>query len=234
MAGTLVVSVSLQRENQLRQIGHRGRHAVEIHSVCAGRCVAAKRAVPLEEVESHHIGPAVGARAAEPHRTEDAGDEGDVVVADVALGNLPFLEQPTDHVEAENVGLALLHGGGMLPQRFADSSLPRDGVLDTQAVRHLVEHRVAEEGIECDVPTLILRYQHVGDGHEDAVELGLHGVLQLQTPRAFLQLDRFVIGEIDGDSLGSGVRFTSVVDGVVRVQLGVGARHLLLVGVRHR
>jgi hypothetical protein len=77
---------------------------------------------------------------------------------------------------------------------------------------------------------LVFGDQRTGDGHHDLVELGPHGVLELQTARALGELDLLVVGQVDGDRLGAGVGVAGVVDHVVGVEIGVGARGLLLVG----
>ncbi len=63
-----------------------------------------------------------------------------------------------------------------------------DCALDAQSVGHLVEHAVVEKRIEGDVLLLVFGDQHVGDGDQDLVELGAHGVLQLQTAGTFFKL----------------------------------------------
>ena len=53
-----------------------------------------------------------------------------------------------DHVEAQDVGLALLECAGLVLERLAHRALAVERVLDAEAVRHLVEHDVGEEGVE--------------------------------------------------------------------------------------
>ena len=66
--------------------------------------------------------------------------------------------------------------------------------------------------------------ERVGDGHQDLVELGAHRVLELEPPRALLELDLLVVGQVDGDGLRAGVGVAGVVEDVVGVQVGVRAR----------
>ena len=71
------------------------------------------------------------------------------------------------------------------------------------------------------------------DRHEDLVELGAHRVLELQPAGAFLQLDLFVVGQVDRNRFGAGIAVARVIDHVVGVQIGVAARRFALVGVVH-
>ncbi len=188
----------------------------------------------LEEVEPEHVGLAVGAGGAEADRAEDAGEEGDVVVHRLALGEFALLEELGNHVKTEDVGLALLEGRGSFLEGVADAASVVEGVLDAETVGDFVEHGVAEEGVEGDVLALVGGNEQVGDGDEDLVVLGPHGVLELEATGAFLKLDRFVVGQVDGDGFGPGVAVAGVVDDVVGVQVGVGAGGFLLVGVGDR
>jgi len=176
----------------------------------------------------------VGAGGAESHGPEDAGHEADIVVHQLALADLVLLAQRLDHVQAQDIGLALFHGRGLLLESLAHRALAIDGVLDAQAVRHLVEHGVLEKGVEGDVLALVLGDELPGDGHQDLVELGAHGVLELQAPGTLLQLHPLVVGQVDGDGLGAGVGVARVVDRVVGVELGVRPGLFLLVLVGYR
>ena len=100
-------------------------------------------------------------------------------------------------------------------------ALAVDGVLDAEAVGHLVEHDVGEEGVEVDVAALVLRDQLAGNGNQDLVELGPHRVLQLEPAGTLLELDLFVVGQVDRDGLRPGVGIAGVVDGVIGVEIGV-------------
>ncbi len=150
------------------------------------------------------------------------------------LGDLPALDEAGHHVEAQDVGLPLLDRGVVLLQRLPDRAPPVHRVLDAEPVGHLVEHGVGEERVERHVLALVLGDQHVGDRHQDLVELGAHAVLQLEPAGALLQLHDLVVGQVDRDRLRSGVRPTRVVHRVVGVEVGVASRHLPLVGLRHR
>ena len=81
---------------------------------------------------------------------------------------------------------------------------------------------------------LVLRDHLAGDRHQDAVELGPHHVLELEPAGALPELHRLVVGQVDGDGLGARVGVARVVEGVVCVEVGVRARALALVGLRHR
>src|SRR4051812_47756950 len=111
---------------------------------------------------------------AEPDRAKDAGQEGDVVIVEILPLELAALVQPGDHVETQDVGFSLLRRAVLLLQRFSDGTLAVDGVLDTEAVSHLVEHYVGEKSVELDMSELILGDQLISKRHEDLVKLGLH------------------------------------------------------------
>ena len=88
---------------------------------------------------------------------------------------------------------------------------------------------VAEEGVEGDAVDLLGADHQVGDRHHDVVELGTHGVFQLQTAAAFGQLHALVVGQVDGDGLGARIAVAGVVDHIVDIDVAVGARHLLFI-----
>ncbi len=101
-------------------------------------------------------------------------------------------------------------------------------------MRHLVKHRVRKKGIKRNVLTLRLVDQDVGDRHQDFFELGLHCILQLQAASPLLQLNLFIVWQVDGDGLGTCVAVAGRVNDVIGVQVGVGARHLRLVDIVDR
>ena len=104
-----------------------------------------------------------------------------------------------------------------------------DGVFDAQSVGHFVEHGVGEEGIKGDVPSLLLCNQHFGNGDQDLVVLGLHGVFQLRAAGAVLLLEAFVVGQVDRNGLGARVAIAGVVNHIVSVELCVATDGVLLV-----
>ena len=101
-------------------------------------------------------------------------------------------------------------------------------------MRHLVKHRVGEEGIEGDVPALLRGDETLGDRNEDPVELRAHRVLELQPPGALRQLNVLVVRQVDGDGLRARVAVPGVVDDVVGVEVRIGAGLVRLVDRRHR
>src|SRR5688572_32425767 len=52
-------------------------------------------------------------------------------------------------------------------------------------------------GVEGDVGALLGGDQGLGDRHQDLVEFGAHRVLELQSPRALLELHALVVGQVD-------------------------------------
>ncbi len=171
----------------------------------------------------------MGAGRAETDRAEDAGQERDVVVLQRFRAELALVVERRHHVQAEDVGLALLEGRRLFLERLAHRARAVERVLDPEAVGHLVEHRVGEERVEGDVPALVLGDQDLGDGNQDAIELGPHRVLELQPPRPLGQLDLLVVGQVDRDRLRARVAVARVVDDVVGVEVRVGAGRLPLV-----
>ena len=161
---------------------------------------------------------------AEAHRAEEPGQVGDVVVHQVGLAQLAHLLELRDHEQAQHVGLALLERAAQVLERVAHRALAVERVLDAEPVRHLVEHHVGEEGVELDVRLLVRGDEPVGDGREDLVELGAHGVLELQAPRALRELDRLVVRQVDGDGLRRRRCVAGVVDDVVGAEVRVAAR----------
>ena len=159
----------------------------------------------------------------EPHRAEDAGHEGHVVVHQFPFVDLTQFTEPGDHVQSEDVRLAFLQRAVLFHQCFAHGAFSVHGVLDPQAMGHLMEHRVLEERIERDVGTLLLFHQHPGDGHHDAIELGTHGILELQPSCSLGQLHLLIVGQVHCDGLGARIAITGVVDHVIGPQLCVRA-----------
>ena len=90
---------------------------------------------------------------------------------------------------------------------------------------HLVEADVAEEGVEVDVVELVFVDEQVGNGLQDSLELGLHGVLELQTAGAFFFVDALVVGQVDGDGFGTCIAVAGIVDDVIHVQVALGTGH---------
>ena len=146
----------------------------------------------------------------------------------------PLLLQLRDHVQAEDVRLPLFERPRLFLERRADGPLAVDRVLDAQAVGDLVKHHVFEEGVELDVGALVRSDQAVGDWNEDLVELGAHGVFQLQAARPLLELHLLVVRQVDRDGLRPGVAVPGVVDRVVGVQIGIRSRRLAFVLGRDR
>ena len=128
----------------------------------------------------------------------------------------------------------IFRSASMFFQSGADRAAAVERLFDTQAMRDFMEHRVAEEGIKGDVFALLVSNQLVGNPQKYLVELGTHGILQLQSPSSFLQLHLFVVRQVDGDCLRTGVAVASIVNHVVRIQFSVGARLLLLVLIGDR
>ena len=109
-----------------------------------------------------------------------------------------------------------------------------DGVLDSQPMRHFVEHRVLEKGVERDVVALVRGDQQLRNGYQDLVELGTHRIFELKSPRSFGELHRLVVGQVDRNRLATGVAVAGVVHDVVGAEICVRAGHLFFIGVRHR
>ena len=139
--------------------------------------------------------------------------------------------QLSDHIQAKNICLALFHARSHIEHCLSNGARAINRVFNTQAVCHFMEHRVCEEGIECDVAALRLIDQHVGYGLNNLVELRLHCILQLQAPRATRQLHDFVVGKIDRNCFAARVAVTSVVDDIVSVQIRIGTRRFPFVFV---
>ena len=100
------------------------------------------------------------------------------------------------HVQPENIGFAFLERRRLVLERLSHRSLARQRILDAQTVRHFVEHRVLEKGVEVDESPLVFGDQHVADGDENLFELRPHRVLELQAPRAFLKLHLSSLGRL--------------------------------------
>ena len=93
-------------------------------------------------------------------------------------------------------------------------------MLDAEAVGHLVEGHVPEEGVELQVLVVFGCEYQLTDGEEDLVELGLHRVAQLETAGALHGVYALVVGQVDGDGLAAGVAVSGVVDYVIDVEVG--------------
>ena len=87
-----------------------------------------------------------------------------------------------------------------------------------------MEHDVLEKRIEGDVLDLIGDQQLFSDRNENAVEFQSHRVLELEPARSFLELNFFIVREIDGDRLGARIGFARRIDDIVRVEVGVRPR----------
>ena len=94
---------------------------------------------------------------------------------------------------------------------------------------HLVEADIVEEGVELDVLYLLLVNHQSGYGLHDVLELGFHGVLELQTACAVFQLHLLIVGQIDGYGLAAGIAFAGIVDHVVDIEVAIGAGALFFV-----
>ena len=160
--------------------------------------VDAEGTVLEEVVVAHDVGAAVGLGGAEADRAEQAGDEGDVVLGDGGVGDFAALDELLGEEESADVSLGFLPGAVLCAEGLAAGAAAGDGVLDAQAVGHLVVAGVAEEGVEGHAVHLLGAEDEVGDGHHDVVVLGAHGVLELQAAAAFGQLHALVVGRWAG------------------------------------
>ena len=169
-----------------------------------------------------------------PDRAEDARQKRDEIIANVTVGPFALFGELRHHVDAQNVSLPLFHRRRMLLPCLTHGPPTGNGVLDPQPVRHLMEHDVGEKRVERDVLALIFGDQHAGYWHENAVELGLQGVLQLKAARTLLQLHGLVVRKVDGDGLRPGIGFARIVDNIICVELRIPTRNLPLVAVWNR
>src|SRR3954464_7125563 len=128
-------------------------------------------------------------RCPESNRAKDAGQKGGVIVVQVLSLQLSPLMQFGDHVKTQDVGLSLLQSSGLFLERLSNGALTGNGVLDSQSVGDLMEHNVGEEGIEVDVALLLGGDQLSGNGEQNLVELGSHGIFQLKPAGSLPQLD---------------------------------------------
>ncbi len=97
-----------------------------------------------------------------------------------------------------------------------------------------MKHGARKKRVIRHVAALRLVDQYFRDRPENLIELGPHGVFELQATRAFLQLHRFIIGQVDRDGLRAGVAVAGVINDVVSVQVRVTAWRFLLVRIGHR
>ena len=95
-----------------------------------------------------------------------------------------------------------------------------NGLLNTQPVRYFVESNIPEECVEVKVFLLFGCYDKLSDRHKDFIKLCFHGVSQLQTTGTFQCVYSFVVRQIDGDRLTSGVAVACIIHGIVYVQVG--------------
>ena len=208
-------------------------HLLHLDSVSPRCLVTRERPCLSEKVEPQQVRHAVRARRSEADRPKDSRQERYIVVQQIGIFQFPLLMEFGHHVQPENIGFAFLERRRLVLERLSHRSLAGQRILDAQPVRHLVEHRVLEEGVEVDESPLAFGDQHVSDGDENLFELRPHRVLELQAPRAFLKLYLLVVGEVDRDCLRPRVAIAGVVDHVVGIQVGIRARRFLLVFVRH-
>ena len=105
----------------------------------------------------------------------------------------------------------------MFLQRLANRARSIQRILDTKTVGDFVEHGVAKKRIKGNVLALVFSDQFIGNRHQDLVELGQHGVLDLQPACTLGQLHLFIIGQVDGDGFGTGITVTGAIRQVVGV-----------------
>ena len=141
--------------------------------------MAHKGAAFHEEVEAHHVRTTVGTAGTGTHGADDARHEGHMVVHGAAFSDLSLIPKHFEHVQTQDIGLAHLQRAVLLQQGFAYGAFARDGVLDARSMRHFVEHDLGKEGMEIDELGWVRRNKHSSDRHQDRVELGPHGVLEL-------------------------------------------------------
>ena len=92
-----------------------------------------------------------------------------------------------------------------------------------------MEAYIVEESVEFDVLHLLPVNHQFGYGHEYLVEFGLHGVLELKSTCATLQLNLLVVGQVDGYGFATGIAFACVIDNVIYVQVALCAWLFLFV-----
>ena len=96
----------------------------------------------------------MSARCTEPYGAEQARHHRDIVVAQIDLAKLTGFVQLGNHVQTENIRLALFHARGNIEQRFPDRAFAGNRVLDAKPVRNFVKHRVGKKSIEGHMPSL--------------------------------------------------------------------------------
>ena len=202
----LVIAIPLETENLFRESVHGIPSLLKVHSVSPGGLIPEKSPHVLEEVEPSHIRPSVSTGGTEADGPEDGSREGGHVLPEIMIrGQLSHLLKSRNHVKPQDVGLPLFQRGSLVPHGLPYGATPIQEVLDAQAVGHLMEHGVLEEGIEGYQLPLILCHEHVGNGGEYPIELGPHGILELKPSGTPLKLHLWVVGQVDGDGLGAGV-----------------------------
>ena len=82
-----------------------------------------------------------------------------------------------NHIQTQDVRLALFHARRHIKQRLTHGATTIDRILDTEAMCHFVEHCIRKESIERYVFALRLINKHICYRLQNFVELGLHGVL---------------------------------------------------------
>ena len=117
----------------------------------------------FKEIEADHVGLAVGAAGAEADRAEDAGHEGHVVAPSASPSVIsPLLAQSLHHVQAEDVGLAFFQGRSVILHRMTHSvALPSSVFLIPRPWATSWNMVLPKNDVKGDVPTLVLRDQHV-------------------------------------------------------------------------
>lgn len=191
--------------------------------------VARESAVVLKIVEAHHISDAMSLGSAEADTAKDASDKSDVSVFDRAVGYLAHFNKFGSKEKAADIGFSLFPSAILVFESLTDIALTVDSILDTQTVSDLVEADIREEGIEIDVILLVVADEEISDRDEDIIELSLHSVFELETAGALFELDTFIVGEVDSDSLRSGVAIAGIIDNIIDIEVAFGARHFLFI-----
>ena len=153
----LIVAVALQTKDAFREGIDRFPDLVKMDPVSPGGLFPGENLHLLEKIKACQVGLSVGTGSAESNGSKDARQEGDRVIVERSPFPLAAVLQVHDHIQAQDVGLPLLKGRGLILQRLTDRSFPGEGMLDAQAVSNLVKHDVVEESIEGDVLELIFR-----------------------------------------------------------------------------
>ena len=173
----------------------------------------------MKIVEAHHVGNAVCLGGTEADTAQDTGNEGDESILFGAVSNFAHFDEFGGEEETTDVGFGFFPLAVLLAEGFAHALAVGYGVLDAKTVSHFVEADIAEECIEVHIVQLVVANQQVGNGLKDGLELGLHGVLKLQTAGTHGFVDALVVGQVDGDGLGTRVAVTGVVNDVVDIEV---------------